>query len=187
MLRVFCLLLVGFFTQPGQARSVVHVLSPLAAEGELKKQSPNAIIVTKKECRISSKGIYTVALISRDKNAKSAKDSLKAHLYYVIDNKKHLIELKEYRKDSSMRQAIGLFWSDDTKSMENFEILCAIPGTKDGIIFDGYAVGAFKGADEYKMPQVCLQTDNMYSNYSCFSYNFKTKKIELSHVQEFAD
>lgn len=187
MPKAFCFVLACCFSLSSHARTAVWIESPLAAEGELKKAFPNAVVVTQKECRISSQNIYSVAIISRSKNGKDLKSSLKAHMFYVHKGEKKILELKSYRDDSPMQEAIALFWNDQKKELEGFEILCAVPGSKDGVIVEGYAQGAFKDNPEYKTPHVCLQTDNMYSNYTCFNFNAKTQKIERSHIQEFAD
>ncbi len=187
MKTVFLIAGILFFSSTLMARSAPSDKEVLAATKAIEKIVPKLRILKTVKCEISSKKVKAVGLVILDLSKENPKDGLSAYVYSGSGKTAQTTELKEYREGSEMPSTLAIFWDDQAKNLKDFELLCDTPGRKGGNIFDGYAVGSFKKSKEYKTTQICIQTDNIYNNFSCFNFNLKSKKIELSHVQEFAD
>ncbi len=187
MKTVFLIAGILFFSSTLMARSAPADKEIFAAAKAIEKKIPKVRILRPVKCEISSMKLKAVGLITLDLSKKEPKEGLAAHIFYGTADKAKIVELKEYREGSDMPSTLAIFWDQESKNLKDLEMVCDTPGRKGGNIFDGYEVGSFKKSKEYKTPQICIQTDNMYNNFSCFNFNLKSKKIELSHVQEFAD
>jgi len=200
-ITLFLVFAIGFQFSYGKVKKVYN---PKIKEKNERKKNNNVKSILQKwasqtfrksevllsiPCKITTKKIEAHGIIVHEPLKKDEDVKLHALIAYKAGKRWNIEVLQKSDENNDMSSTLKIFWNKDKKEfMKGYEFYCITPGSvKNHIVMPNFPTNKFKKDPNYKSNQICYQTDNMMSNFSCFTIPTNGTKPELSHVQAFED
>lgn len=161
-----------------------------SADSLVQTQFPGSKILVRTSCEVGHKKMDSIGYLLQTESATESKHPLLPLVLYRSKQKWVASEIPTSLGSSkgSIHDFLAEFWDAKTSALKGkYEIRCANPNKDKDISTAANGEFAKYFGNRKSGKHICFQADATYNSWSCFNFNYVTRKIESSFSQMNAD